>query len=102
MSADVKLTGVLDSAKKGILNAAAVLRGVNVITADDVSALYPVETVDDPESDRQGHIPFSRAYWVALGTMLVRKARTLLQPPHKVIAVDADNTLGRRGGRGGT
>ena len=28
-----------------------------------------------------------------MGTILSRKARTLLNPPYKVIVVDADNTL---------
>ena len=41
----------------------------------------------------RGPRPFTHAYWVALGTMLVRKARALFQPPHKLIVVDADNTL---------
>ena len=49
--------------------------------------------VDDPEGNREGHIPFTRAYFAALGTVLSRKARSLLQPTVKVIVVDADNTL---------
>ena len=69
------------------------LQGVSLITAEDVQALYPVAVVDDQEGDRQGHIPFTRAYWAALGTLLIRKARVLFHPPHKVIVVDADNTL---------
>ncbi len=69
------------------------LRGVHLVGAQDVSALYPVEVVDDPENDHQAHIPFSAAYWAALGTILARKVRALLSAPYKVIVVDADNTL---------
>jgi FkbH-like protein len=55
--------------------------------------LYPVAGVADPDSDRQGHIPFTAAYWAAIGTLLARQTRMLLQPPRKVVAVDADHTL---------
>ena len=67
--------------------------GISIIPHEEVAALYPVEVVEDPESDRQAHIPFTRQYWAALGTALARKARLLLQPPYKVIVVDGDNTL---------
>lgn len=93
VSADLELARVLQSLEEDVRSAAAGLHGVSVIAADDVAALYPVKVVDDPESDRQGHIPFTRDYWVAMGTILARKARTVLQAPRKVIAVDADNTL---------
>ncbi len=73
--------------------AAAKLPGVTALSADDVRALYPVEIVDDPEGDREAHIPFTPVYWSALGTTLARTARSLLQPPYKLIVVDADNTL---------
>ena len=69
------------------------MRGVTLITWEDVAALYPVETVEDMESDRQGHVPFTNACWAALGTMIVRKSRPLFQSPYKVVVVDGDNTL---------
>ena len=69
------------------------LRGVHLIGAQEVAELYPVSVVDDPENDRQAHIPFTAAYWAAIGTMLARKSRTLLSAPYKVIVVDGDNTL---------
>ena len=69
------------------------LRGIHLIDADEFAELYPVAIADDPENDRQAHIPFTPAYWAAMGTILARKARALLTPPHKVIVVDADNTL---------
>ena len=92
-SADLELAPVLQTIEASLRDTAKALRGVIVVSAKELADLYPVETVDDPESDRQGHIPFTQAYWAAMGTMLARKARTLLQPPHKAIVVDADNTL---------
>jgi FkbH-like protein len=76
-----------------ICRVAIALRGVSVITAETLAAFYPVEHIDDSESNREGHIPFTRSFWVAAGTMIMRQARTLLRVPRKVIAVDADNTL---------
>jgi FkbH-like protein len=92
-SARQHLAGVLQMLSEEIRAAADVLSGISVIHPGEISELYPVPVVDDPEADRAGHIPFSQDYWVAIGTFLARKARTILQPPHKVIAVDADNTL---------
>jgi amino acid adenylation domain-containing protein/FkbH-like protein/non-ribosomal peptide synthase protein (TIGR01720 family) len=69
------------------------LRGITLVSAEEVAELYPVDVIDDPENNRQAHIPFTPEYWTAVGTMLARKARTFLSQPYKVIAVDADNTL---------
>lgn len=93
VATDLGLARPIRLLQEDVRREAAGLRGVTVIPADEVTALYPVEVIDDSESDREGHIPFSSAFWVAMGTMLVRGARTLLQAPRKVIAVDADNTL---------
>ncbi len=88
-----KLSQQLQSLEKEVEDSSAGLSNVIVIPAKEIAALYPVEVVDDPEANRQGHIPFTRDYWAALGTMLARRAHALLRPPYKVIAVDADNTL---------
>lgn len=91
--ANLKMARALPSLESEVCRVAAGLRGVSLITSEDLVALYPVGVVDDPEADRVGHIPFTRNYWAAMGTMLARKARALLYPPYKVIVVDADNTL---------
>lgn len=93
VASDSRFRGVLNQLDTQIRASLGSLRGVHLVGAQDVAALYPVEVVDDPENDRQAHIPFTAAYWAALGTMLARKARTLLSAPYKVIVVDADNTL---------
>ena len=92
-SSDETFSAVLAELTREVRSAATRMAGITVVTAEDVASLYPVEIVDDPENNRVAHIPFTPFYWTALGTMLARKARTLLQQPRKVIAVDADNTL---------
>ena len=92
-SLDPQLRDTIQSLQSESQRQAAKLRGITVITPDEISDLYPVAAIDDPEADRQAHIPFTRAYFAALATVLARKTRSLLQPPAKVVVVDADNTL---------
>jgi amino acid adenylation domain-containing protein/FkbH-like protein/non-ribosomal peptide synthase protein (TIGR01720 family) len=92
-AANARLSSVLENLRAEMFSALSGLRGIHIVRAQDVAERYPVAVVDDPENNRQAHIPFTAAYWAAIGTALARKARTLLQPPYKVIVVDADNTL---------
>ena len=92
-SANAEWSATLSRLEAELRAAVVSLRGIHLIDADELAELYPVEVVDDPENDRQAHIPFAPAYWAAMGTILARKARALLTPRHKVIVVDADNTL---------
>lgn len=66
---------------------------VTVVDHSRIASVYALASVEDPVADRTAHIPFSDDYWVALGTVLIRQIRAALHPPHKVIVVDADNTL---------
>ena len=60
-SSHLELSRSLKSLEREVRDATAALRGVIVITPDELDALYPVDVVDDPEGDRLGHIPFTRA-----------------------------------------
>lgn len=91
--ADPELAQLLGSLERNIRDSLAVQSGALVFTADQLATFYRVESIEDPESNRQGHVPFTPAYWTAIGTFLARRARVFLQPARKVIAVDADNTL---------
>src|SRR5437763_13823992 len=41
---------------------------VHLITAREITALYPVAEVDDPHGDQLGHVPYTAEYFVALAT----------------------------------
>jgi FkbH-like protein len=69
--------------------------GFYVIDHNEIVTLYDVEEVFDPTSDEIAHIPFTQDFYAALGTFLARKIRAYITPPHKVIALDCDNTLWR-------
>lgn len=66
---------------------------VTLLGPSDLAPWGPLPQAEDLAADRDWHVPFSEAYWTALGTLLMRRARPFLQPPHKVIVVDADNSL---------
>lgn len=67
--------------------------GIQFITAEQIGRLYPVSAQHDPEAERLGKIPYTEILFCAIGTALVRNAHSLFTSPHKVIALDCDNTL---------
>ncbi|MDQ2869982.1 MAG: HAD-IIIC family phosphatase [Acidobacteriota bacterium] len=75
---------------------AAALReipGVEVVTSAELMFAYPISETFDPEGDALARIPYTPAFYTALGTMIARRLFASLSAPYKVIAVDADQTL---------
>jgi FkbH-like protein len=64
-----------------------------VITPEDLANTYPVEDYYDAYREELGHVPYTPAFFTALGTLIARKIYRLLSPPYKVILLDCDNTL---------
>ncbi|GAX34041.1 non-ribosomal peptide synthetase [Nodularia sp. NIES-3585] len=67
--------------------------GMYLLKSQELTSIYPVEDYYDPYGDELGHIPYTPTFFCALGTMLARKLYALKSSPHKVIALDCDNTL---------
>jgi FkbH-like protein len=68
-------------------------RGIDLILPDFLAAGYPVKDYDDPQGSSLGHIPYSQLFYAALGGMIARRAYRLKTHPHKVIALDCDQTI---------
>jgi FkbH-like protein len=68
------------------------ISGVWPISVADFSG-YAVEDYYDPDRDRLGHVPYTEAYFAALGTVVMRKLRGITAAPYKVVVLDCDNTL---------
>jgi FkbH-like protein len=83
---------LLNQAADRITGGLADVPGVSVIGPGDFS-LYPVDEFHDPRRDRLGHIPYTPAFFAAMGTLLARRIHALLAPPHKVVVLDCDNTI---------
>ncbi|EFM11230.1 amino acid adenylation domain protein [Paenibacillus curdlanolyticus YK9] len=61
---------------------------------ESLAALYQVPVIYDPVMDHEGHMPFTEAYYAAIGTTVARTVIGLhAASPFKVIALDCDNTL---------
>jgi FkbH-like protein len=67
--------------------------GLHYLHYAEIDRLYPVDDPHDPEGERLGRIPYSEAFFAALGTAIVRTTHALVRPPFKLIALDCDNTL---------
>ena len=76
-----------------VVNEVAAMSSVQLITPADLARLYPVENYDDPYGDKIGKVPYTRAFFTSLGTLVARKIHALRRAPHKVIVLDCDQTL---------
>ena len=69
--------------------------GVQFGSWREILSLYPVSEIHDEVSDSLGAVPYSNAFYAALGTWIARRVHALRTPPFKVLALDCDNTLWR-------
>src|SRR4051812_5636393 len=69
------------------------IKGVSLILSEPLASVYPVDKYDDPEGCRLGHIPYTEVFFSALAAMISRRVFRLWTAPHKVIALDCDQTL---------
>lgn len=65
----------------------------HIIDFTQLAELYRIDKVFNPVMDKGGHMPFSREFFAAMGTMIVRKLNALLNPPFEAIVIDCENTL---------
>jgi FkbH-like protein len=63
------------------------------LTYLDIERYYPCRDWADIQSERLAGIPYTEAYFAALGTMVARFVRWMIASPYKAIVVDCDNTL---------
>lgn len=71
------------------------LANVYLISERSLDLLYPVSDYYDAHGDSLASIPYTSAYFTLLGTKVVRRIWSIVQPPYKVIVMDCDNTLWR-------
>ena len=90
---DPDRAAIFAEAERRILGALGAVRGALAIGSEALLAAYPTEIYDDPASDELGHIPYTQTFFSALGTVAARKIRAYVEPPHKVLALDCDNTI---------
>jgi amino acid adenylation domain-containing protein/FkbH-like protein len=69
------------------------LAGVYLVRSDYILTTYPVPNYYDSQADRLGHIPYTSAFFTALGTTIARKINAIVTPPYKVLVLDCDDTI---------
>ncbi|HEY1270473.1 MAG TPA: HAD-IIIC family phosphatase [Terriglobales bacterium] len=67
--------------------------GIYVVSSSELMTLYPVAEYDDAYASQLGHVPYTTEFFNGLGTMIARRLYRIQNPPHKVIALDCDQTL---------
>jgi FkbH-like protein len=67
--------------------------GVELVTAGELAALYPVASCHAAHGEELGHIPYTDELFAALGTLIARRLFRRLAEPVKVLALDCDQTL---------
>ncbi len=93
LTANANWAEFLSRTEQTLLSAMSELPGVHVIPSGEAFGLYPVEDYEDEYSDKLGHIPYTPAYFTALGTTLARRMFSLRTAPKQVVVLDCDNTL---------
>lgn len=83
----------LDRAAHALRAACDNVSGVYFSDWKTVSAAYPVPLPAADESAREAAIPYSPQWYAAVGAWALRHYAARHRLPHKVVAVDADNTL---------
>ncbi|MEM7144034.1 MAG: amino acid adenylation domain-containing protein [Verrucomicrobiota bacterium] len=66
---------------------------IHTISGDELSNLYPVPNPFDTAAKTTGDIPYTEEAYAAIATVAARKISSITRRPHKVIVLDADNTL---------
>jgi len=92
-STDLISNPALIEKENATLKALASIDGVRALGSNAVLARYPVASYYDQKSDRTARIPYTEAFFAALGTVIAREIYSITRIPRKVIAVDCDGTL---------
>ncbi|MGB7605871.1 MAG: amino acid adenylation domain-containing protein [Lutisporaceae bacterium] len=88
-----EITTCIEKLYKKMVKEISSLEGISILDFTNTAALYDIKETFDAVRDKTGHMPFSDAYYAAIGTMVARKTCATRHNPFKVIAVDCDNAL---------
>jgi FkbH-like protein len=91
--ADETLAGFLESLEARIAERLKGFSGTYVVTSGECKALYPVVEYEDQKANEVSHVPYTRQFFHAMGTVIARRFYRIHTPAHKVLVLDCDNTL---------
>lgn len=62
---------------------------------ETIAEAYQVAQMEDPITDREGHLPFTEPYQAVIGTAVARRLVAWKRQTYKIVVLDCDNTLWR-------
>jgi FkbH-like protein len=69
------------------------LAGALYLDTSDIGTMYGIDSCFDNLADEHAHIPYTDAYYTAIGTSVFRAIRSRLGQVYKLIVTDCDGTL---------
>ncbi|HEU4325819.1 MAG TPA: HAD-IIIC family phosphatase [Roseiflexaceae bacterium] len=93
LRADPPVAAALLRAEERLEQAVRPLQQVRFVPQREVERDYSVTDYDDPHSELLGRIPYTPAYFAALGTLIFRTFAATQARPAKVLVLDCDNTI---------
>ena len=93
MQMDESLEGFFNRLEAQTAERLGDVSGTHVVTSAESMALYPVAKYEDQRANEVSHVPYTREFFQAMGTMIARRFYRIHTPSHKVIVLDCDNTL---------
>jgi|GEM_PF-427238 len=91
--ADPARAAHLQRMDRHLQSALAAVPSVHLVMPAELERRYPVAERHDATSDELGRVPYTPAYFAALGTTVAREVHALRRQPYKVIVLDCDETL---------
>ncbi|MEX2492295.1 MAG: HAD-IIIC family phosphatase [Nitrospirales bacterium] len=85
--------GVFNTQAAYIATHATTLARTTYLDATNLDATYQFTSCFDDLTDRHAHIPYTDAYYTAIGTSVFRAIRSRLGQVYKLIVTDCDGTL---------
>ncbi len=93
LAIDSNWTEFLQRMEQMLVSELGGLTGVQLIPSTRAFECYPMEDHEDEYADKLGHIPYTPAFYTALGSTLARQMFSLHSNPKQVLVFDCDNTL---------
>jgi FkbH-like protein len=92
-AANTELTWTSHRLEWTVLTDLRQVNGVYCVGSSELLGTYPVASCFHGLLDREAHVPFTPAFYVALATMITRRLFVLTHRPYKAIVLDCDRTL---------
>ena len=93
VEADARRAALNSRMEELVVSELKAVSDVYVMTSAELLAAYPVASYHNIRGDELGRVPYTQAFFTALGSSIARKINAVRSVPYKVIVLDCDQTL---------